>query len=188
MDNRGASVRFNTVWAASFGLMAIAAAGCASSQGGGAGSESITADAASGKIGPALLEWSGKFRATQQQSGTFGGLQQRNRAAGTVTLTAEGPAITRVKMQVTIDNTDPVRLPWALVSGDCGSNAIPLMAVSQFPELTSSNGRATLDDIVSMPLPVTGSYHVNIFNAGTSGQDEQDVMICAPLTLRRRGT
>ena len=62
------------------------------------------------------------------------------------------------------------------------------MAVAQFPQLTSNNGRATLDDMVSLPLPVTGSYHVNIFNPGTSGQDQQDVMICAPLTLKRRGT
>ncbi len=181
-------MRFNTVWAASFGLLAIAAAGCASSQGGGAASESVTADAASGKIGPAFLEWSGRFQATQQQTGTFGGFQQRNRAAGTVTLTAEGPSIMRAKMQVTIDNTDPERLSWSLASGDCGSNAIPLMAVAQFPQLTSNNGRATLDDMVSLPLPVTGSYHVNIFNPGTSGQDQQDVMICAPLTLKRRGT
>ncbi len=181
-------MRFNTVWAASLGLLAIAAAGCASSQGGGAASESITADAASGKIGPAFLEWSGRFQATQQQTGTFGGLQQRNRAAGTAVFTANGPRAMNVRIGVTIDNTDPLRLSWSLSSGDCGSNTIPLLAVAQFPPITASNGRASLNDVIPLPLPVTGTYHVNVFNPGTSGQDESDVMICAPLTLKKKGS
>ena len=85
-------MRFNTVWAASLGLLAVTAAGCASSQGGGAASESITADAASGKIGPAFLEWSGRFQTTQQQTGTFSGLQQRNRRRARRCSPPTGPA------------------------------------------------------------------------------------------------
>ncbi len=177
-------MRFNRACAASLGLLAVVAAGCASSQG-GAASSSVTADAASGKIGPAFLQWSGKFKATQQASSGIG-LQVRNRAAGTVVLTAEGPTQMHVRMDFTMDNTDPVRLPWAIAAGDCGSNAIPLMTVSQFPELTAHNGRATLDATLGLPMPVTGSYHVNVFNPGTYGQDESEVMICAPLTLERR--
>lgn len=178
-------MRFNKVYAASFGLLALAAAGCASSQGGGAGSESITADAASGKIGPAFLQWSGNFKAQAQQSAVFGGMLNRNSATGTAVLTAAGPKQMRVRIDVSISNNDPVRLPWALVSGDCGSNAIPLMTVAAFPELTASNGRATLDATLPLPFPVTGTYHVNVFNPGTYGQDEGEVMICAPLTLKR---
>ena len=178
-------MRFNKVCAASLGLLALAATGCASSQGSGAGSESIRADAASGKIGPAFLEWYGKFQATQQQSAVFGGMLTRNSGTGTVVFTAAGPKQMRVRMDVSISNNDPVRLPWALVSGDCGSNAIPLMTVASFPELSASNGRATLDATLPLPLPVTGTYHVNVFNPGTYGQDEAEVMICAPLTLKR---
>jgi hypothetical protein len=180
-------MRFSRTCAASLGFLAVVAAGCASSQGGGAGSESVTADAASGKIGPAFLQWVGNFKATQQQSAAFGGMLTRNAATGTVVLVADGPKQMHVRMDVSISNNDPVRLPWAIASGDCGSNALPLMTVAQFPELTASNGRATLDASLPLPMPVTGSYHVNVFNPGTYGADEADVMICAPLTLKRRG-
>ncbi|HEU4989164.1 MAG: hypothetical protein KGL93_04285 [Gemmatimonadota bacterium] len=180
-------MRFQSLYALSLGILASGLAGCASGSG-GAGGSSIAADAASGKIGPALLQWSGTFRPTQQQTGTFGGLQSRNQATGTVVLTAQGPSQTHVRMSISIGITDPVRLPWSLATGGCGSNTIPLMAVSQFPEVTASNGRARLDDVISIPLPTAGSYHVNVFNSGTSGQDESEVYTCADLTLERRGT
>jgi len=179
-------VRFNTVCAASLGLLALAASGCASSQG-GAASESIAADAASGKLGPAVLQWSGNFRPTQQQSGTFGGELARNQASGTVVITAANPAQIRVRMSANLPVTDPVRLPWAMAPGACGSNTLPLMTVAQFPEMTMSNGSGRLDEVVSLPFPTVGTYHVNVFDAGTSGADESDVMACADLSLGRRG-
>lgn len=174
------------VCTASLGMLAIVAGGCASSQGGGAAASSIAADAASGKIGPALLQWSGRFQSTQQQSGAFGGMHARNQATGTAVFTANGSGSMNVAISFSIDTNDSERLLWSLSAGDCGSNTIPLMAVSQFPSITTSNGRGVLNDVVSIPLPVAGSYHVNVFNAGASGQDQSEVMICAPLQLERR--
>lgn len=180
-------MRFNTVRTASLGLLAIVAAGCASSQGGGTGSSSTAAAAASGKIGPGLLQWSGRFQSTQQQSGAFGGMRTRNQATGTAVFTANGPSSMNVVISFSIDNDDSERLLWSLAGGDCGTNALPLMPVSQFPPILTANGRGTLRDVVPIAMPLTGSYHVNVFNAGTSGQDQADVMICAPLNLERRG-
>ena len=184
--DRSGAVRFISVRTLSVGVAALAATACASG-GGGGGSSSLAADAAAGKIGPAFLEWAGNFKATQQMSRevTF---QNRNRAAGTVVFTASGPAEMHVVMDATIDDTDPDRLSWALVPGACGSPGFPVMTVAQFPPLTAHNGRATLDDVIPVPLPVTGSYHVNIFSPGTSGSEQTDVMICASLSLRRKSS
>jgi hypothetical protein len=182
-------VRFNTICAASLGLLALTVGGCASSQAGagsGTGSDSIAADAASGKIGPALLQWSGSFRSTQQQSGTFTGQLGRNQASGSVVLTAPNPNEMHVRIQASLPVTDPVRLAWSMAPGPCGSNAIPLQTVAQFPQIPVSNGGASLDDIISLAFPTTGNYHVNVFNEGTTGGDESDVMVCADLHLERR--
>ena len=70
-----------------FTLLVVAAGtGCAhASQ--GASEQSVAVQAASGQLGAAYLEWSGKFRPTQQQSL---GVEMRtlNVASGTVSLTA----------------------------------------------------------------------------------------------------
>ncbi len=179
-------MRFNKLRAASIGLLALAASGCASSQG-GAGSESVAADAASGKLGPAMLQWSGNFRPTQQQTSSIS-IRGRNQASGTVLLTAQGPAQMRVQITASLPVTDPVRLPWSIAAGACGSNAIPLLTVPQFPAIPVSNGQATLDEVLPLALPTVGTYHVNVFNYGTNGSDESDVLACANLTIGRRGS
>ncbi len=180
-------MRFNSMCAAALGMLALVATGCASASGGGAGSDDVAADAASGKLGPAVLQWSGNFRPTQQQAGTFGGILARNQATGNVVLTATNPAQTRVQLQVSVPTSDPVRLPWAIAPGSCGTNSIPLMTVAQFPMIAISNNHGTLDEVLSMPFPTVGTYHVNVFNADTNGGDESDVMVCANLSIGRRG-
>lgn len=178
-------MRFNKLSAASIGLLALAASGCASSQ--SAGSSSVAADAASGKLGPAMLQWSGNFRPTQQQTSSIS-MRGRNQASGTVLLTAPNTTQMRVQITASLPVTDPVRLPWAIASGPCGSNAIPLLTVPQFPAIPVSNGQASLDEMLSLALPTVGTYHVDVFNYGTSGSEESDVLACANLSIGRRGS
>jgi hypothetical protein len=178
-------VRLTVITAAATGLVVLMGTGCASSQA-GSGS-SFTTQAATGQIGPAMLQWSGTFRPKQQYSGTFVGMQQRNQTSGSVVLTAPNTTQIHARINLQVDFNDSVRLPWALSTGSCGSATIPLLAVAQFPEITASNGRASLDDIVSLAIPTSGTYHVNVYNTGTSGQDEADVLTCADLTLGTRG-
>lgn len=181
-------MRFRRRWIAPIGLLAMAVGGCASGAGTGSGTGSLATDAGSGKIGPALLQWSGKFHAVQQASATFSGMQVRNRASGTVVLTAPTPSITHVELDLSIYLTDAVRLPWALSSGACGANSIPVVAVSEFPQISTSNGHGSLSADVSVEMPVSGTYHVNIFDPNSQGQDQSTVITCADLTLGRRGS
>ncbi|MDE3054313.1 MAG: hypothetical protein KGL38_01155 [Gemmatimonadota bacterium] len=178
-------MRFHTITVAAVGVAALIGTGCTSSQ--ASGGPSLATQAATGAIGPALLQWTGTFRPKQQYNATFGGMQQRNQTGGKVTLTAPNGSQMHARIDLTLDFNDAVRLPWAIAPGGCGSNTIPLMSVPQFPEISVSNGSGTLDEVLSLGLPTAGSFHVNVYNSGTSGQDEADVLTCASLTLGRRG-
>ncbi|HEY5219769.1 MAG TPA: hypothetical protein VIJ16_08165 [Gemmatimonadaceae bacterium] len=179
-------MRFKTVCSASIGLVALAVGGCASGgAGAGGGSSSLATDAASGKVGVAVLQWSGNFRATEQQTSDIA-IHMRNQASGNVVITAANASQIRVRIQAGLPDNNPVRLAWDIASGGCGADAIPLLAVAQFPQLPMSNGRGTLDELISVAFPTTGTYHVNVFKENTDGSDQSDVLACADLSLARR--
>lgn len=163
-------------------LVAAAGTGCAhASQ--SAGEQSVAVQAASGQLGPAFLEWSGKFRPTQQQSLGVE-MRSRNIASGTVTLTAPNEREMHVRISLSGPEDQSGALLWAIAPGACRSGSIPLMPVSSFPELRMINGHAELDRPISIPIPTSGTYHVNVYNSTVT--DESGVMTCAELTLGRR--
>jgi hypothetical protein len=141
-------------------------------------------EAGSGQLGPAMIQWTGRFRATQQATGDITAVV-RNNATGTVTLTSPGPNQTHARISLSAPSiTDQLRLQWAVVPGACRSGGIPILTVDQFPEFTISQGRGDLDETFSMPLPISGTYHVNIYNGDP--QDEAGVFTCADLKVERR--
>jgi hypothetical protein len=161
---------------------AAAVAGCASSQN---QVPSTRQQAASGDIAPAFLQWSGKFKSTEQQTSVTT-MHARNAVFGTVRLTADGKNTTRAEIVFSIDVQPTVNgaYQWSLSSGDCHSNSIPVLPVNEFPLLNMASNRGQLDGVFNAPLPTSGRYHVNVFWSG--GSDEGDVMACAPLQLGRR--
>lgn len=181
-------MHLKTLRTASIGLLAVAA-GCASGgAGAGAGpaSASITDQAATGQVGPALLQWTGRFTGQVQHSASSF-VRTRNDASGTVRLTADGARGTRAEIKLSLpQNQDPVQLYWSVSSGPCGSNSLPLMTVAQFPQISLNSGSGTLNTSLGMAFPTTGDYHVNIFGPGSDGSDESGVITCTSLTLGRR--
>ena len=176
--------------AGSAGLLALSAIGCASSQTSG-GSPSVVSQANSGALGPALLQWSGRFRAKIRQSANLSSpTPTRSGATGSVMLTAANPSQTAVHLTVSLPqfSTQPVQLNWTVSSGSCGSNSIPIMSVSQFPQIAVNSGSGTLDASLPFALPTTGDYHVNIYDNGADGRDESGVITCAPLKLELRSS
>lgn len=181
-------MRFTILRAGSLGLLAISAVGCASSQTAG-GSSSVSSQANSGALGPALLQWSGRFRAQVVQSASLSSpTTTRSGASGSVMLTAPDPSETTVHLTVSLPqfSTEPVQLYWTVSSGSCGSNSIPLVSVSQFPQIAVNSGHGNLDASLPFAMPTTGDYHVNIYDNGADGRDESGVITCASLKLERR--
>jgi hypothetical protein len=163
-------------------LALVAAAGCSRTAQGPAAS-SVAMQAASGSLGPAALEWSGKFKSTQQQS-TGVEMRQLNVATGTVTLTAPNDRQTRVQITVSGPVEASAELRWAIAPGACRSGAIPLMPPTSFPDIRMANGRGQLDETISLSIPTSGSYHVNIYSGSVT--DETGVITCAELKLSQR--
>ena len=167
-------------------LGALGAAACASggAAGGSAQPTSVSMEAGGGQLGPAFLQWTGRFRPTEVQTGDVA-YHPSNQVTGSVTLTAPAANQTHVRLTVEGPMTDPDREPWSVSPGPCHSGTIPLLTVAQFPEITMSNGRGTLDVTFSMTLPTSGTYHVNVYNSGSTA-DESGVWACAELKLEHK--
>ena len=130
------------------------------------------------------MQWSGSFQATQQQAGNADAPRGRNNASGSVRLFASGKTLMRARITLTAASATSQYLHWALVSGRCGSPALPLLTVSQFPDISMSNGRGQVDADVPLELPTSGTYHVDVFWG--NGGDQADVMTCANLRREAR--
>lgn len=134
----------------------------------------------------AQLRWTASFRPTTQRPGGLGAADQA-RAFGTITLSGppESPNRTEVRLSVSTPNSvSGTSLPWAILPGRCGSGAVPLISIEQFgPIEIGNNSRGQLNTSLALPLPRTGSYHVNIYWPG--GSQLSDVMTCGNLTRNR---
>jgi hypothetical protein len=137
-----------------------------------------------GGLGPATLQWSGSFQAVQQQSGDVSAPRGRNNANGNAVIVSEGPNIIRARINISDVSGSEQYYHWAMVSGRCGSGAIPLLTVNQFPDISMSNSRGHVDGTVPLPLPTAGNYHINVYRS--NGGDEADVLACANLRLEAR--
>lgn len=63
-------------------------------------------------------------------------------------------------------------LNWAIHSGSCGSPSLPLLPISNFPELqVGGGGRAQVTAQIPLEFPVTGEYHVNIYKERQQTRD-----------------
>jgi hypothetical protein len=144
----------------------------------------VSVSPAGAALASASIEWAGPFQAIQQQNGNTVAPRGRNNASGSVVLTASGKRSIHARIKLSAANEASQYLHWALASGRCGSPAIPLLTVNQFPDISMSNGRGQLDAEVPLELPTSGTYHVDVF--WSNGQDQADVMTCANLRQEAR--
>jgi hypothetical protein len=161
--------------------VALATAACAS------GSQSRPADpepTLNGTVTPALIQWSGSFQSIEQQAGDATAPRGRNNATGRVLLISSGRNSLHARITLTGGADNSQYFHWALVSGRCGSPAIPLLSVNQFPDISMSNGRGQVDAEVPLALPTSGAYHVDVY--WSNGGDQADVMTCANLRSEPR--
>jgi len=129
------------------------------------------------------VRWSGSLQPTQQRTGQIAPTGQ-SKAFGNVMLASKGPERTSVSISLSTPLQNSTSLNWALLPGRCGSGAMPLVGIERFPVIeVGTNGRGQLNGEMSLGLPATGTYHVNVY-WGT-GQQLSDVMTCA--NLRKDG-
>lgn len=126
--------------------------------------------------------WQGTFQPTQQRTAMAAPTSQ-NKTTGSIFLAQAGPDRTRVRLTISTDLRNASQMQWAIVSGRCGSGALPIVPVQRFPVIEiGGNSRGELDMEMPLTLPTSGSYHANVYNGGTQ---LNNVVTCANLAMSR---
>jgi len=108
----------------------------------------------------------------------------RERSYGTLVWTPGAtPALSNARIDFTYSGSAR-ELTWGIFFGPCGNASLPVVTLSDFPELEMSNGgRTTITAAISTELPTTGDFHVEIFK-DRSGAPEFSVA-CGNLRFNR---
>ena len=75
-------------------------------------------------------------------------------------------------------------LSWAILYGTCGTASLPVIPLSNFPELDlSAGGNVEVDATLTLEFPLSGTYHAEIYKDRIGG--EEAVVACGDLKYVR---
>jgi hypothetical protein len=148
-------------------IAALAVAACSS------GSQSGTPDTdAGGPVGFMGARWTANLSAQPgSPSTTVSG-------TGTVMGNSEN---TQTRVEVSLNGAQAdARLPWHLHRGTCGNDQGIVGEASEYAPLTvGSDGRATGSATITVPMPTTGEYMINVHASST---DLGTIVACGNLS------
>lgn len=139
----------------------------------------VPVERASGAPGPvtsvqasAQSRWTASIQPVSQESRFNVPDSSRDRSYGTAQWRqGELPTLSRVTLA--FDYAGPERdLSWAILFGPCGSASLPVIPRTQFPELdVSGGGSAQVTATLSVTLPTSGAYHIEIYKNRQGGAE-----------------
>ena len=152
--------------ALSAGALGIVA-GCAKSTTSADTSPSPSSTAAAGES----ARWTANIQSVTQSRGDVA-QTTRDRSYGSFTWSrGTSPSLSAVGLVFNYTGQERF-LAWAIIAGSCGTNALPIIPMSNFPELNvGGGGRAQVNATLPLDLPTTGSYHVDIYRSRQGGVD-----------------
>ncbi len=126
--------------------------------------------------------WSGNIRASVTDR--LSGDSTRERMGGSLVWTPGAtPSLSRASLEFSYSGSAR-ELTWGIYYGPCGNASLPIVTLSDFPELEmSSGGRTQVVASISAELPTTGAFHVEIFK-DRSGDPEYSIA-CGNLKFTR---
>jgi hypothetical protein len=115
--------------------------------------------------------WTARVQGVTQSRGDVA-QSTRDRSYGDFTWTqGASPSLSNVNLVFTYAGQERF-LNWAIVAGSCGSPALPIIPMSNFPELNvGSSGRSQVQGSIPVVLPTTGVYHVDIYRSRQASVD-----------------
>lgn len=129
----------------------------------------------------ASARWTANIQSVTQSRGEV--VQTtRDRSYGSATWTrGDRPSLTSIAL--TFNYTGSERyLSWAILSGSCGTPALPIIPMSNFPELEiGGGGRAQVSSSLPVEFPTSGSYHIAVYRSRQQGIDA--LIACGNLKL-----
>jgi hypothetical protein len=171
------NVRFAATLAA-FALGIVACATTPKVETAPAPSGAVSSTSSSGNV----VSWSGNISAVTESNSDVR-QSSRGNGYGNAQLTRGDAAnSTRINVQYSSggSNSTDRYLNWAILPGRCGSGSLPVMPISNFPELTvGGDGRAQVSVELPFEFPKSGDYHINIYHERQQTLDQ--VVACGNL-------
>ncbi|MEO8577864.1 MAG: hypothetical protein ABI556_14240 [Gemmatimonadales bacterium] len=98
----------------------------------------------------------------------------------------QGADSTQSNVNLTFSYSGPERdLSWAVLFGPCGNASLPVVPVSTFPELNlSGSGRGQIGGTIAVALPVSGTFHVDIYKDRTGSLES--LVACGNMRYARK--
>ena len=160
---------------ATLGAGLFAVAGCASSGASTGSSASPSGTVVAGDN----ARWTSRLQSTTQNRADVG-QSTRDRSYGEFTWSrGASPSISSFNLVFNYAGQERF-LSWAIVAGPCGSPSLPILPMGSFPELNvGTGGRSQVNGTLSLELPTTGSYHVDIYR--TRQQSMEALVACGNL-------
>lgn len=148
------------------GASAAGLIGCAQKTGAG------SAPSPSGNV--AVTEnsrWTANIQSVTQSRGDVA-QTTRDRSYGTLTWgRGDMSSLSTVNLVFTYAGQERF-LSWAIAAGSCGTPALPIIPMSNFPEINiGGGGRGQVTASLPLELPITGVYHVDIYRSRQQGAD-----------------
>jgi hypothetical protein len=166
------NMRFVTTLSA----ISLAAMACATST----KVESAPSPSASISTSGTVTRWSGNISAVLESNSDVR-QSSRGNGYGTAQLApGDSPSSTAVTVIYSSGGTSDRYLNWAVLPGRCGSGSVPLLPISNFPELqVGGDGRSQVAVTLPFEFPTRGDYHINIYHERQSTLDQ--VVACGNL-------
>jgi hypothetical protein len=127
-----------------------------------------------------VASWSGNITAVTESNSD---VRQSGRGTGygNAQLTpGDSRSSTRINVMYSSGGTTDRYLNWAILPGRCGAGSLPILPISNFPELTvGGDGRAQVNVVLPFEFPSRGDYHINIYHERQQTLDQ--VVACGNL-------
>jgi hypothetical protein len=166
----------NVRFAATLSALALGVIACATTP----AVETAASPSSSVSTSGNVVSWSGNISAVVESNSDVR-QSSRGNGYGNAQLTrGDTPSSTRINVNYSSGGTSDRYLNWAVLPGRCGTGSLPLLPVSNFPELTvGGDGRTQVNVVLPFEFPARGDYHINIYHERQQTLDQ--VVACGNL-------
>jgi hypothetical protein len=127
-----------------------------------------------------VTSWSGNITAVVENNSDLRQSSRGNGYGNALLTRGDAAHSTRANIQYSSSGTSDRYLNWAILPGRCGSGTLPVIPITNFPELTvGGDGRAQITVEVPYEFPTRGDYHINIYHERQQTLDQ--VVACSNL-------
>lgn len=120
---------------------------------------------------PTEPKWTTNIRSVPQTRFTALDTARNISSSSVEWIQGERPGVSSVNIVFTYEGTEH-SLSWAVLFGPCGGASLPLIPISSFPELeVSVGGRTQLNAEISLELPNSGMFHIDIYRDRRGGAE-----------------